>query len=173
MKFFLIGILIIIIAVFAIACRSSTPNQQSIQDGGNLIRNNKSRFRLETYNGIVENVGWDDILFSIDELSSRDYGFVVGGKGQHYRYLILSDGRPFDEIPSGDFAYLQTACDISGERKGVYDVETRQIDLELSGGFRHYRFETADKNEVVEIFKNWFNGQPLDLSKWKDVTSEY
>ena len=86
-----------------------------------------------------------------------------------YNFIILSESIPYDEIPSGDFAYFQAA----GSRNEGYLVETHQIDSESSNGFWQYRFETVDKIEMVEIFEQYFNGQIPDLSKWEDVTSEF
>ena len=129
--------------------------------------NTGRQFQLETNTVTLNNVEWEDVSGAIEALGTSNGGFMI----------LSGEGMPYEEVPSGEFAYLQAATNT--EKKGLfkkrevrYIVETRQIDSGSACGYKHYRFETADKAEVIGVFKNWLSGQAPDISTWKDVTAE-
>lgn len=69
-------------------------------------------------------------------------------------------------LPIQGSVYLQTAIDDNN-----YMIETR---LMADSHFTHYRYITADINEVFKIYTHYYQKHKLvTLEYWQDVTDEF
>jgi len=54
--------------------------------------------------------------------------------------------------------------------QGIYAIDTR---IQKGDSWKHYRYKTNDKNEVLLIFSQYFELKKTpDISSWKDITFE-
>ena len=51
-----------------------------------------------------------------------------------------------------------------------YIIELREGSL---NEFKHYRFNTKEKNTIINCFKKLYNKKDIDYSKWNNVTEEF
>ena len=114
-----------------------------------------TKFSLERNGTIYEN----------ERLTASVFGDAIRGFcKEEDDYIILIPERPLAHS-----SYLQVHS--PGKDNDLMPVEIR---FDYPGGsFKHYRYETEDRDEIYQIFADyWAKGRLPDLNKFNDVSSE-
>ena len=126
---------------------------------GKLMRKDKARMAKFS-------LDWKGSVYDHEGLSASVFGDAIRGFcKEHDDYIILT---PTPSI--GYSSYLQTHSPTESTN-GCMPVEIR-FDYP-DGSFKHFCYETADKEEIYWIFANYWAKEELpDMTKFKDVTEE-
>jgi len=80
---------------------------------------------------------------------------------------------PFIRLESSEaienIIYIQVLCyNKSSNNINLFAIE---VHIHINNGCKQYKYITADKNEVKDIFRNYFiSQQPPNYSSWEDIT---
>jgi len=126
---------------------------------GKLLKKDKvgkTRFSLD----------WAGSVYNHEGLSASVFGDAIRGFCKEYDdYIILSPTPPIK-----DSSYLQTHSPTENTN-GLIPVEIR-FDYP-NGSFKHFCYETDNKDEIYWIFANYWAKEELpDMTKFKDITDE-
>lgn len=99
--------------------------------------------------------GWEDVEKQVER--------IFEGDGDEFVVL--------EEDPEAGDRYVQASLWTKGVLLGAsYLVEARRPEGE---GFTHWRLKTKRTEEVVQAFRDYFEGRDPVGPKWMDVTDEF
>lgn len=98
---------------------------------------------------------WDDVERQVER--------ILGGDGDEFVVL--------EEDPESGMHYVQASLWTKGVLLGAsYIVEVRRPEGDC---FSHWRLKTKRAEEVVDAFRDYFDGRDPVGPRWTDVTDEF
>lgn len=115
---------------------------------------------------VTYTLDWYGTIYKDESIERSLFSDAIIRFGDEDDYIVLESN-----VPIQNSAYIQAHSPYKKGSKLVV-VEIRIGSSEDK--FRHYKYETEDKEEVISMFlKYWAKQEIPDISTWEDITKEF